>query len=140
MVTFAGRDGVPPPYCCASMSTSVQAGCCRSRRRRPWYAGRDNAPMLGDARIIAFVATADAPAATVFYRDVLGLTFVSDESPALVFDAGGTMLRIQKVKTFTPQPFTAIGWRVANITAAVGALVAKGIRLVRYDFLDQDER
>ena len=50
------------------------------------------------------------------------------------------MLRIQKVRAFTPQPFTALGWRVPDIAAAVDALVAKGVRLARYDSLPQDER
>jgi len=59
---------------------------------------------------------------------------------ALVFDPGGAMLRIQKVRAFTPQPFTALGWPGPDIAAAVDALVAKGVRLARYDSLPQDER
>jgi catechol 2,3-dioxygenase-like lactoylglutathione lyase family enzyme len=96
--------------------------------------------MLGTAKIISFLAATDAAAATTFFRDVLGLRFVEDAGVALVFDAGDTMLRIQKVQAFTPHPFTGLGWRVADIAATVDDLVAKGVRMERYDFLPQDER
>ncbi len=55
-------------------------------------------PLLGSSKIAAFSATADPERAKAFYRDQLGLKLVSDEAYALVFDANGTMLRVQKVK------------------------------------------
>src|SRR5580698_6883046 len=54
--------------------------------------------LLGSSKIAAFSATTNAERAKTFYRDQLGLTLVSDEPFALVFDAHGTMLRVQKVK------------------------------------------
>ena len=53
---------------------------------------------LGSFQVQAFLATKDAAAALPFYGDVLGLRLVGDEPTALVFDAAGTQLRIQKVK------------------------------------------
>ncbi len=47
---------------------------------------------------MAFSATTDAERAKAFYRDQLGLRLISDEPYALVFDAAGTMLRVQRVK------------------------------------------
>lgn len=96
--------------------------------------------MLRDAKVIAFVSTTDAAKATAFYRDVLGLRLIADEPVALVFDAGGTMLRIPKVEAVTPQPFTVLGWRVPDIVAAVDVIVAKGVRFARYNSIPQDER
>ena len=88
--------------------------------------------------LIAFVATASPEKARAFYESVLGLTLVSDEQWAIVFDAHGTMLRVQKVKSVQPQPFTTLGFRVPDIASAVRDLAGKGVEFVRYDFLPQD--
>jgi catechol 2,3-dioxygenase-like lactoylglutathione lyase family enzyme len=45
--------------------------------------------VLGDAKVMAFVATKDPARAEAFYGGVLGLRLVGDERYALVFDAGG---------------------------------------------------
>jgi len=95
--------------------------------------------MLGGETLMAFIATTHPARAKHFYADVLGLRLVADEDHALVFDAHGTMLRIQKVQTFTPAQHTALGWHVGDITGAVAALRAKGVVLARYPFLEQDE-
>src|SRR5438874_1695952 len=51
---------------------------------------------FGAHAIVAFVGTANAPKARLFYRDVLGLKLVSEDDFALVFDANGTMLRVTR--------------------------------------------
>jgi catechol 2,3-dioxygenase-like lactoylglutathione lyase family enzyme len=89
---------------------------------------------------MAFVATVDPERAKTFYRDVLGLRLVSDEPYALVFDAGGTMLRIQKMRSLKPQPFTALGWEVDDIERSVDDLVARGAMALRAPGLPQDAR
>jgi catechol 2,3-dioxygenase-like lactoylglutathione lyase family enzyme len=48
--------------------------------------------------LIAFVPTADPKRARGFYRDVLELRLVEEDSFALVFDANRTMLRITPVE------------------------------------------
>lgn len=87
---------------------------------------------------MAFLATTDGARARDFFEGKLGLRFVSDAEHAVVFDANGTMLRVQKLKELTPHPFTALGWQVPDITAAVRGLVAKGVAFERYDFFEQD--
>lgn len=94
--------------------------------------------MLGDASIMAFVATTDAARAREFYEDVLGLRFVAEEEYALVFDANGTMLRIQRVQDLTPQVFTALGWQVDDIAATMQELVAKGVTFESFGLPGQD--
>jgi catechol 2,3-dioxygenase-like lactoylglutathione lyase family enzyme len=94
--------------------------------------------MLTDHPIIAFVATKSPERARDFYENVLGLKLVADEQWAIVFDAKGTMLRIQKVQDLRPQPFTALGFRVPDIASAVRELTGKGVDFVRYEFLPQD--
>ena len=95
--------------------------------------------MLSGHPLIAFAATRTLERAREFYEGMLGLELVSEDPIALVFNAHGTMLRVQKVEKFQPQPFTTLGWSVPDIARTVRALSQKGIAFVRYDFLPQDE-
>jgi catechol 2,3-dioxygenase-like lactoylglutathione lyase family enzyme len=94
--------------------------------------------VLGTSPLIGFVGTTQPERAKTFYRDVLGLSLVSDEEFALVFDADGTMLRIAKLGELTPPDRTAIGWRVEDIEGVVRDLTGRGVRFERYDGLKQD--
>ena len=71
--------------------------------------------MLGCSKIVAFVATTDSAKARAFYEGVLGLPFAYEDEFAIALDANGVELRIQKVRTLTPQPHTVIGWSVTSI-------------------------
>ena len=95
--------------------------------------------MLGKNDVVAFIATAQSDRTKEFYERVLGLDLVEDSPFALVFDAHGTMLRIQKVKELQPAPYTALGWHVPDIRAAVESLSGKGIRFERYEGVPQDD-
>ena len=96
--------------------------------------------LLGSSTIMAFSATTDAARALAFYRDQLGLRFVSDEGFALVFDAAGTMLRVQRVKEIREAQYTTLGWRVPDIAAMVEELEKAGVRFEHYGLSDQDEK
>jgi catechol 2,3-dioxygenase-like lactoylglutathione lyase family enzyme len=95
--------------------------------------------MLADAKIASFVATADPAAAREFYENVLGLDFLIDEPYALVFNANGTTLRIQKVQSVVVAPYTAIGWHVIDISAEISELKGRGVEFIFFDGLGQDE-
>src|SRR5262245_14841424 len=95
--------------------------------------------MLAKAKPIAFLATAQPRRARRFYEHVLGLRLLTNDRFALAFNAGGTQLRIQKVERVTPQPFTALGWRVASIHRTIARLAKAGVTFERYPFLQQDE-
>ncbi len=95
--------------------------------------------MLNDAEIICFAATKNAEAAKKFYGEVLGLALVEDSPFALIFDANGTMLRVQKVEEHTPAKHTTLGWHVADLRSEIGELMRKGIRFERYERLPQDD-
>jgi len=88
---------------------------------------------------ILFLATADAGRAQDFYQRVLGLEFVADEPPALVFRMGGSMLRIQKVDLVHNVPYTVLGWAVPDIRQTVRDLRAAGVVFQRYEGMGQDE-
>lgn len=94
--------------------------------------------ILSTSSLAAFITTADAAKARAFYEGILGLTFVSEDQYALVLDANGTTLRIQKMPSVDPRPYTTLGWHVADIPAAVASLNAKGVKFERYDFMQPD--
>jgi catechol 2,3-dioxygenase-like lactoylglutathione lyase family enzyme len=97
--------------------------------------------MLGNADLIAFVPTRDPGRSRHFYKDTLGLEFVSEDPFALVFKANGIMLRIvniSAVEDFRPAPFTILGWRVSNAETIVRALGEKGIEFERFPGMQQN--
>ena len=95
--------------------------------------------MLADAKLIAFAATADACRARDFYCGLLGLTEIEESEFALVLDANGVELRLQKVAQVVSPAYTSLGWQVASIGEVLRGLRDKGVVAQRYDFLDQDE-
>jgi catechol 2,3-dioxygenase-like lactoylglutathione lyase family enzyme len=95
--------------------------------------------MLHDKQLVAFIATTDARRARNFYTDALGLLLISEDDFALVYEAEGTPLRIQKVERFTPHPFTALGWEVPDIATAVRTLREKRVTFERFGLPGQDE-
>lgn len=94
--------------------------------------------MLNDHEMVAFLATTDAARAKTFYAETLGLTLVEDSPFAIVLRGRGTELRVQKVTSHTPPPFTSLGWVTRDIAADVEALAARGIRCLEIGGLDQD--
>jgi len=94
--------------------------------------------MLGIAKLVAFGATTDAARAARFYGETLGLAIRSEDDFALVLDANGVELRLQKVPSLTPPGFTTLGWEVRDVEAVVAALAARGVPTERYPWLTQD--
>jgi catechol 2,3-dioxygenase-like lactoylglutathione lyase family enzyme len=88
---------------------------------------------------IAFIATDGPEQAAAFYRDVIGLDLVEDTPFALVFDDGGSMLRIQKIAQIEPATHTVHGWQVTDILAEMARLASHGVEFSRYEGLGQDE-
>jgi catechol 2,3-dioxygenase-like lactoylglutathione lyase family enzyme len=95
--------------------------------------------MLASNDLVAFAAVTDLPRARDFYSGTLGLPVLEVNDFALVLDAHGTMLRITPVPGHSPAPFTVLGWKVADITAAVRELAAAGVRFTRYEGMGQDD-
>jgi catechol 2,3-dioxygenase-like lactoylglutathione lyase family enzyme len=87
---------------------------------------------------VLFLATANAERSRAFYEGVLGLAFVADEPPALVFQVGHSMLRIQKVDQVHTVPYTALGWAVSDIRQTVHRLCEAGVVFQRYEGMNQD--
>jgi len=96
--------------------------------------------MLGSHNLIAFLAVKNADVARSFYRDKLGLTLVSEDRFALVFNVNGTMLRVLPVGEIAPVKWTVLGWEVADIETTARALEAGGVTLERFEWLKPEEK
>ena len=94
---------------------------------------------LNTATLVGFVATAEPLAARRFYEGVLGLRLVEDSPFALVFAAGATTVRVQKVESETTAAHTALGWEVEDISAAVEALSNRGVKFEHFPGMSQDD-
>src|SRR5262245_4592301 len=96
--------------------------------------------MLASRSIIAFVATTDPARAKAFYQQTIGLRLVGEDPFAILFDAGGTMLRVATVPELKPAGYTVLGWIVPDIKRAVADLSRRGVAFSRYSGMDQDEQ
>ena len=90
--------------------------------------------------VVTFLLTQNPEGAIGFYRDTLGMKFLSDDGFALIFDLNGVMLRISKVPSFTPAQHTVLGWETQDIGGDVDRLVEKGVTFERYPNMGQDEK
>jgi len=95
--------------------------------------------MLGTTNIVAMAPITDPARARAFYEGTLGLRFVKDDGFALVFDANGIMVRLSKMKQFTPAQYTVLGWQVSGIENVVRDLGKKGVHFEIFGFFKQDE-
>jgi catechol 2,3-dioxygenase-like lactoylglutathione lyase family enzyme len=91
-------------------------------------------------RMIGFVTTTHPEEAQAFYAGTLGFRFLGDDGFALVFDANGTMLRVNKARSFTPATGTILGWQVDDIDDAVRELAGRGVHFEQFglSFMEQD--
>lgn len=94
--------------------------------------------MLADKELKAFVPTVKPAEAKKFYKDILGLTLLSEDNYALEFNANGTLLRVTIVPELTPYPFTVLGWNVEDISSVIKSLNMKDVICEKYGFLQQD--
>ena len=94
---------------------------------------------LASRNFTAFLGARDRDKTRAFYRDVLGFELIGDDHFALIFKLHNGVLRISPMPNYTPQPFTALGWDVPDIVAAVKELNAAGITFERFDGMGQDE-
>lgn len=95
--------------------------------------------MLDKSTIVTFIATKKPESAKDFYEKTLGLRLVYDDAFAIVFDANGIMLRVQKVQEHDPPNYTVLGWDVVDIQTEIKELLGRGVKCERYEWLEQDE-
>jgi catechol 2,3-dioxygenase-like lactoylglutathione lyase family enzyme len=90
--------------------------------------------------LMAFIPTRDGDAARVFYEKKVGLRFISEDQFAIIFQSGANTVRITRTGSFTPAPFTILGWESSDIEQDVRDMTARGVVFERYDYMGpQDE-
>jgi catechol 2,3-dioxygenase-like lactoylglutathione lyase family enzyme len=95
--------------------------------------------VLGDAGLVAFVASRDLEVAGRFYGEVLGFRLLETSTFSDAYDANGTQLRVTLVDRVLQAPYTVLGWRVLDIVATIRALRQAGVAFKRYEGMAQDE-
>ena len=98
------------------------------------------ASVLHPAEMVGFLVTNDVARCRAFFVDRLGFREVGEDAFALVLEADGRMVRVQKAKTHEPRPYTVLGWNVRDIEAAVERLSVAGVRCEQFGFPGQDAR
>jgi predicted enzyme related to lactoylglutathione lyase len=94
--------------------------------------------MLAQCDLIGFIPTTNGDRARAFYIDTLKLDFIADDKFAIVVRANSNDIRIVRMESFAPAPYTICGWKVPDIEAAARELKAAGVVFEKYSFLQQD--
>ncbi|MFN7980407.1 MAG: VOC family protein [Vicinamibacterales bacterium] len=95
--------------------------------------------MLATARLQTIVCTARIQDAEQFYGEVLGLPLKARSHGALVFDVGGSDLRVSPVPGTAPSAHTVIGFSVASLSDVMRTLSAKGVQWERFPNFPHDD-
>lgn len=95
--------------------------------------------MIGQSRLVAFLASTDLDRARAFYVETLELTVRQERPHVLVLDCAGTELRVTAVPERPPTPYTVLGWQVADLDTTVRALSGRGVEFVRYEAMEHDD-
>jgi predicted enzyme related to lactoylglutathione lyase len=86
-------------------------------------------------------AVPDIEAAQGFYGETLGIRTSTGEMGILTLHlAGGRDTIVYPKPDHEPATYTILNFVVDDIDAAVDALTAKGVEMLRYDGFDQDEK
>jgi catechol 2,3-dioxygenase-like lactoylglutathione lyase family enzyme len=117
---------------CLSCSTTTQETSTMSNETK--------APVLRSAEMVSFLVTTDAARCRAFFEGKLGFRVVSDDSYALVLDAHGRHIRVQKMTKHEPRQYTVLGWNVRDIDAAIDELAAAGVKCEIFGTFKQNEK
>jgi catechol 2,3-dioxygenase-like lactoylglutathione lyase family enzyme len=88
--------------------------------------------VLTHSKLQSIIWTSRIAEAETFYRDVLGLTLRKKSDGALVFDVGGSDLRVAPIASTAPGEHTVMGFAVGDVDAAIAALSARGVVFERF--------
>ena len=96
--------------------------------------------MLTDSKAFSGFAVPDIAAAREFYEGRLGLKTSEENGLLTLHLAGDRPTLIYPKPDHRPADFTILNFEVDDIDAAVDGLTDRGVRLERYDGMEQDER
>lgn len=81
--------------------------------------------------------------ARAFYETVLGLSVRDAEMEGIIaieLATGGVVIVYPKGDQHVPASFTVLNFPVDDVDSAVDELVAKGVEMLRYDGMSQDDK
>jgi predicted enzyme related to lactoylglutathione lyase len=97
--------------------------------------------MFKNTKAFSGFAVPDVEAAQKFYGDTLGIeTSVEHGILTLHLDGGARPTIVYPKPDHVPASYTILNFRVDDIDAAVDALTERGVEILRYDGMPQDER
>ena len=94
---------------------------------------------LAGAAPVAFVPSTDLDRSKAFFTEVLGLALVEQSPFACVLAANGTTVRVTQVGPYVAASHTVLGWEVRDVAATAAALARRGVTLVQFDGMEQDD-
>ncbi len=99
--------------------------------------------MFTNTKAFSGFAVDDLQKARAFYGETLGLktTVLDEENGLMVLHlAGGRDTVVYRKPDFTPATYTILNFSVDDVEKAVDALVAKRVRMERYEGFAQDAK
>ena len=96
--------------------------------------------MFASTKAFSGFAVDDLQKAKEFYESTLGLSVSGEDGVLTLHLAGGRDTFVYPKPDFTPATYTILNFSVDNIDEAVDELAARGVRFLRYDGFDQDEK
>jgi predicted enzyme related to lactoylglutathione lyase len=96
--------------------------------------------MFESTKAFSGFAVDDIEAAKRFYGETLGLKVTEENGLLTLHIAGDRPTLIYPRPDHEPAAYTILNFPVDDIDAAVDALVERGVELLRYEGMDQDER
>ena len=95
--------------------------------------------MFADTKAFNGLAVHSLEDARRFYGDTLGLRTSEEHGLMWLHLAGGRDTLVYEQPDSTPASYTVLNFEVDDIDAAVSALTERGVRLERYDGIEQDD-
>jgi predicted enzyme related to lactoylglutathione lyase len=96
--------------------------------------------MFESTKAFSGFAVDDIEAAKRFYGETLGLKVTEENGLLTLHIAGDRPTLVYPRPSHEPAAYTILNFPVDDIDAAVDALVERGVELLRYEGMDQDER
>jgi predicted enzyme related to lactoylglutathione lyase len=96
--------------------------------------------MFTETKAFSGFAVPDIAAAKAFYGDTLGINVSEDHGLLTLHVAGDRPTLVYPKPDHVPASYTILNFPVDDIDAAVDELVARGIEILRYEGMEQDDR
>jgi predicted enzyme related to lactoylglutathione lyase len=96
--------------------------------------------MFTETKAFSGFAVPDIAAAKAFYGDTLGIKVSEDHGLLTLHLAGDRPTLVYPKPDHVPASYTILNFPVGDIDAAVDELVARGVEILRYEGMEQDDR